>query len=144
MLSNNLPSSTTLFSVSYREYAKTHFRKEFEKKYKGVQWEATEKSIFEDLRRLRMPNNKTQYSMQVDELKHKDEYWLIKYDFRIAGTKESTKTSGNRLVAVINNRLNKLEILVIYAKTDLPKNMGETAYLSTLISGIYPDVSKLF
>ena len=49
MFSNLLPVSSVLFNVTYREYAKSHFLKEFEKKYKGKQWEKTESSFFEDL-----------------------------------------------------------------------------------------------
>ncbi|MCR4880226.1 MAG: hypothetical protein K5906_04660 [Bacilli bacterium] len=144
MFSNPLPSSSIHFSVSFREYANSHYRKEFQKKYKGKQWEYTEKSIFEDLRRLRAPNNTTQFSMQVDQLKHKDDYWLIKYDFRIAGKKESTKNSGNRIVAFINNNINKLDILLIYSKTDLPKNIKETAFIERTIKEVYPEITKLF
>ena len=69
MFSNLLPVSSVLFNVTYKEYAKSHFLKEFEKKYKGKQWEKTESSIFEDLKRLRVENNTTQQSSQIDQLK---------------------------------------------------------------------------
>lgn len=144
MFSNPLPISTIPFSVTYKDYAKSHFLKEFEKKYKGKRWEKTESSFLEDLRRLRMQNNTTQYSNQVDQLKHQGDYWLFKYDFRIALTKESTKTSGNRIVAFIDNKYNKMEILLIYAKTDLPKNQSETTFIYTTIKNNYPDISELF
>lgn len=144
MFSNLLPVSTTPFYVSYKDYARTHFLKDFEKKYKGKQWEKTETSYMEDLRRLRMPNNKTQQSMQVDQLRFKNDCWIFKYDFRIAGTNESTKSSGNRIVGFIDSRANKLEILLIYGKTDLPGNMGETAYINNIIKNFYPEIDKLF
>ena len=144
MFSNLLPASSILFNVSYKEYAKSHFLKEFEKKYKGKLWEKTESSIFEDLARLRMINNTTQQSSQIDQLKHKDEYWLFKYDFRIAGTNQSTKSSGNRIVGFINNSEDKLEILLIYNKTDLPKNKKETQYIEDTISENYQEILALF
>ena len=144
MFTNLLPISSMLFSVSYKEYAKGHFRKEFEKKYKGKQWEKTEQSFFEDLKRLRMVNNTTQKSSQIDQLKHKDNYWLFKYDFRIAGSRESSKTSGNRIIGFINNKLNRLEILLIYNKTDLPKNKGETVFIEDVIKQTYPEILNLF
>lgn len=144
MFSNLLPVSTTPFYVSCKDYARTHFLKDFEKKYKGKQWEKTEISYMEDLRRLRMPNNKTQQSMQVDQLRFKNDCWIFKYDFRIAGTNESTKSSGNRIVGFIDNKANKLEILLIYGKTNLPKNMGETAYINNIIKNFYPEIDKLF
>ena len=144
MFSNLLPVSSILFNVSYKEYAKSHFLKEFEKKYKGKQWEKTESSIFEDLARLRMINNTTQQSSQIDQLKHKDQYWLFKYDFRIAGTNQSTKSSGNRIVGFIDNSENKVEILLIYNKTDLPKNKKETQYIEDTISENYQEILALF
>ena len=144
MFSNLLPTSTVLFCVSYRDYAMSHFRKEFEKKYKGKQWEKTEISFFEDLRRLRMENNTTQKSMQIDQLNHRDDYWLFKYDFRIAGTNESTKSSGNRIIGFIDNKLNKIDILLIYGKTNLPKNKSETAYIKEIIKQNYPEIGDLF
>ena len=144
MFSNLLPVSNTPFYVSYKDYAKTHFLKDFEKKYKGKQWEKTEASYMEDLRRLRMPNNKTQQTMQVDQLRFKNDCWIFKYDFRIAGTNESTKSSGNRIIGFIDSKANKLEILLIYGKTDLPKNMGETAYINSIINNFYPEIDKLF
>ena len=144
MFSNLLPVSSVLFNVTYREYAKSHFLKEFEKKYKGKQWEKTESSFFEDLKRLRIENNTTQQSSQIDQLKHKDQYWLFKYDFRIAGTNQSTKSSGNRIVGFIDNNENKVEILLIYNKTDLPKNKKETQYIEDTLAENYQEIIALF
>ena len=144
MFSNLLPVSSILFNVSYREYAKSYFLKEFEKKYKGKQWEKTESSIFEDLKRLRVKNNTTQQSSQIDELKHKNEYWLFKYDFRIAGSNQSTKSSGNRIVGFIDNMQNQLDILLIYSKNDLPKNKKETQYIEDVLSQNYYEIGELF
>ena len=144
MFSNLLPSSTTLFTISYSEYAKKHFLKDFEKKYKGKQWEKTELSFFEDLKRLRVINNTTQQSNQIDQLKHNGEYWLFKYDFRIAQTNESAKASGNRIIGFIDNKSNRMEILLIYNKNDLPKNKSETAYIYDTVEAVYPDIHSLF
>lgn len=144
MFSNLLPKNNLLFSISYKDYAKSHFRKDFEKKYKGRQWEKTEISIFEDLSRLSMVNNTTQESSQIDELKHKDSYYVFKYDFRVAGTNESTKSSGNRVVGFIDTSAHKIEILIIYAKSDLPKNKGETAYIEDTLKENYPEIVSLF
>lgn len=144
MFSNLLPSSNVLFSVSYKNYALKHFRKAFEKDYSGKRWERTESSFFEDLRRLRMPNNTTQQSTQIDELKHKDDFWLFKYDFKIAGTNESPKTSGHRIIGFIDIKSNKIGILIIYTKTYLPKNKNETAYINSTLKEEYSDINELF
>ena len=76
-----------------------------------------------------MQNNLTQQSNQIDELKYIDNKWLAKYDFKIAQTNESTKSSGNRCVLYIDNVRNTIEILLIYNKTHLPKNKKETAFI---------------
>ena len=38
----------------------------------------------------------------------------------------------------------KIDILIIYGKTDLPKNMRETAYIEETINANYPDIYKFF
>ena len=143
MFTNLLPSSSILLSVSYRSFAESHYLKSFQKKYKGKQWEKTQNSIFEDLKRLRVTNNKTQRSSQIDELNHLNDYWLFKYDFRVAGTNESSKTSGNRIIGFIDNKFNKLEILIIYGKIDLRKNQSETAFIYETLKSNYPEICKL-
>ena len=144
MFSNPIPPSTILFSVNFTTYAESHFLKSFAKAYKGKRWDFTKKSIFEDLSRLRMPNNTTQQSNQIDELKHKGEYWLAKYDFKIAATNISPKASGNRCVILVDNKMNKIEILLIYGKTDLPKNKGETDFIYQTIESQYPKFWSIF
>lgn len=141
MFINLLPVSFVLFNIVYSDFAKNHFLKEFMKKYKGKQWERTESSFFEDLKRLRVANNKTQHTGQIDELKYVDGYWLFKYDFRIAGTNESPKSSGNRIVGYIDNAHNKIIILFLYAKTDLPKNQGETVFIVNTIKQNFPEIA---
>lgn len=129
MLTHQLPKNNELFSVTFTSFAQKHFLKDFKKNYKGKQWEYTEKSIVQDLMRLRMENNTTQFSSQIDEFKYNDDEYLAKYDFKIALTNESTKTFGNRCVIYINNENNIIKILMIYGKTNLPKNKDETKFI---------------
>ena len=96
------------------------------------------------MKRLRTENNVTQKTTQIDQLYYFDEHWLFKYDFRVAGTNQSTKSSGNRIVGFIDNKANKIEILLIYNKTDLPKNKGETAYIIDTIKENYPEIVDMF
>lgn len=144
MFTHLLPNSNKLFSVVFAEYAKTHYLNKFIKKHKGKQWDFTEMSIKQDISRLRMVNNTTQSSSQIDELKHKDNYWLAKYDFKIAGTKESTKSSENRCVLFIDNSIDSIQILLIYNKNDLPKNKKETQYIFSELEDNYSTIYNLF
>lgn len=143
MFSNPIPASDKLFNVQFEDYSQNHFLKNFKKKYPGKQWDLTESSIKADLARLRMENNTTQFSAQIDQLKHKDCFWLAKYDFRVAKTNESSKSSGNRCVIFIDNKHDRLSILLIYAKTDLPQNKSETAYIYEILNSQYKDMMSL-
>ena len=142
MFTNIIPSSDKLLQVKYGDYAAGHFLMDFEKKYPGLQWVVTNNSIMADLSRLRMPNNDTQKSSQIDELRHNGDYWLAKFDFRVAKTKESTKTSGSRCIVFIDNSRDSLSILLIYNKNHLPKNKDETAYIFDVLKEQYPDYEK--
>lgn len=137
MFTNYIPTIEKTLQVQYEDYAKRHFLKSFEKKYPGEQWDATNKSILYELARLRMPNNDIQKTQQVDELNHTGCYWLFKYDFRVAKTKESYKTSGNRCIAFLDNDKGIVKILLIYNKNDLPKDKDETAYIYETIKSEY-------
>jgi len=128
----------------FTDYAVSHFLKKFAKKYKGKQWEFTLESIIQDLSRLGLENNKTQLSSQIDELKYSNNKWLAKYDFRIAGTNQSTKDSGNRAIIHIDLDTKLIEILMIYNKNDLPKNTNETDYILKVINKEYPSISNIF
>lgn len=144
MFTHLLPNSDKLFSVIFTTYAKSHYLNKFIKKYKGKSWDYTELSIKQDISRLRMINNTTQSSSQIDELKQKDNYWLAKYDFKIACTKESTKGSGNRCILFIDNSKDLVQILLIYNKNDLPKNKKETQFIMSELKNNYSDICRLF
>lgn len=144
MLTHQLPKDNELFSVSFSNYSKRHYLKDFQKKYKGKQWDFTEKSIVQDLRRLKMENNLTQLTEQIDELKYNDNEYLAKYDFKIAQTNESTKSSGNRCVLHIDNKRNAIEILIIYNKTHLPKNKKETSFIMDEIETNFSGINNSF
>ncbi|MBR3594664.1 hypothetical protein IKL45_00275 [Candidatus Saccharibacteria bacterium] len=139
MFTHLLPNSDSLLRVTFSDFAKKHFLKSFQKRYKGKQWELTEESIKQDLARLRIGSNTIQETQQIDELYHEGEYWIAKYDFRIAGTKQSTKTSGNRCIIFIDNGKNRCEILLIYSKTDLPANKKETQYINDILEKEFPE-----
>jgi len=143
MFTHQICNDNKLFGVTFSDYAKTHYLKRFEKDYKGKQWDITVESIFNDMARMKTSASDIQKTQQVDELWHKDNYWIFKYDFRVAQTKESTKSSGNRCVAFLDNANNKIEILIIFGKGDLPKNMGEQAFIEQVLNKEFSDYLSL-
>jgi hypothetical protein len=129
--------------VKFSDFAKHHYLKRFERDYKGRQWDVTIESIFQDLARIKTSDSDIQKTQQVDELWHRDSFWIFKYDFRVAQTKDSTKSSGNRCVAFLDNADNSIEILIIFGKGDLPKNIGEQAFITQILNKEFGDYLSL-
>lgn len=123
MFTSQLPNEE--FRVIFSEYSQRHFIKKFEKLYPGKRWTVTQQSIFDSLRRLYGISS----LQQVDELKAGDDCILFKYDFAVAQTNVSPKASGNRCVCVLDLKDKLITVLMIYSKTDLPKNKKETDFI---------------
>ena len=140
MFTHLLNSNHRLFHVYFSKYAVRHFLKRFQKDYKGKQWQLTEAAIFDDLSHIAHGDYDLQKTQQIDELWHDGDIWVFKYDFRVAKTNVSSKASGNRIVGVLNSKTSCINIVMIYAKTDLPKNIGETQFIKSVISEVCPDV----
>ena len=133
MFTHLLPKDDTPFGVDYSGYAKRHYLKQFQKDNPGKQWLVTEDGIHEDLSRITYADHDLQQTQKVDELWHKDNFWIFKYDFRIAGKKESTKDAGNRCIIFLDNSKKTIEILFIYHHSYLPKNTKETQLIEVLL-----------
>ena len=143
MFTHQLIKDNTLFRVSFDDFAKRHYIKRFKKDYKEKQWDITVDSILQDLARIKTKDSDLQMTQQVDELWHKNAYWIFKYDFRVAQTNESPKSSGNRCVAFLDNNANKIIILLIYGKSDLPKNIGEQVYIEKVLTENFQEYMSL-
>lgn len=143
MFTHLLPhNDTVLFRIDFSVFSKRNYLKYFEKKYPKKAWDYTVESIIQDLSRIRTSASDMQKSMQVDELWHGEDCWIFKYDFRVAGTKTSTKASGNRVVAFLDSSNNFIEILIIYDKGCLPKNKTETTFIEGIMKEEFPNYWK--
>jgi hypothetical protein len=143
MFTHRIFNDNNLFAVKFSDYAKRHYLKRFEKEYRGKQWDITAESILQDMMRIKTNDSDLQKTQQLDELWQKGNYWIFKYDFRVAQTKEATKSSGNRCVAFLNNAANKIIILIIYGKDDLPKNIGEQTFIGHILDKEFRDYMSL-
>ena len=131
MFTNQLPEDIGFFTVIFTDFADRHFRKGFRKKHKKSKvWTLTEMSIVLDLERIASDLQRTQ---QVDQLWHRNNNWIFKYDFTEAKSNKSPKSSGNRCVCYLDGDSRQIQILLIYAKNDLPKNMGEQQYIESIL-----------
>lgn len=141
MFSHLLPNVELLYLVSFNEYSNRNFCKSFEKKHGKRFWEITKQAIVDDLSRI---NRKLQLTQQVDELWHKDDYWVFKHDFSVVGTKTSPKVSGNRCLCYLDNQKKTIEVLMVFNHQDLPKNMNETQYLRSILDSQFPEITSKF
>lgn len=124
-------------SVQIEQFAESHFVKKFEKKYKQY-WEVTLQAITAELERIDtlLLTDKAETICDVDGIK------IIKTKFRVVGTKESAKTSGNRCIVAWHNEKQFVSVLLVYSKTDISSH-NETATWKNLLKENYPEYKHL-
>lgn len=137
MFSSQLPDDED-YRIFFSIYAQRYYIKRFAKDYKGKRWLITQDSIFQDLKRV----HSMQMSQQVDELKSGDSCKLFKYDFAVAQSGVSPKGSGNRCIVFLDSKNHRQDILIVYGKNDLPKNMSETQYIYKTVNEQFNDLWK--
>jgi len=126
------------YSVSFNPFSDKHFCKKFAKKYK-THWIVTQKALKIELSR---PDVILSRSMG-DIIAEKGNIQICKIEFRVAGTKESRKASGNRCIIVVDRALKAVQIVLVYHKNDLPKSGGETTNWKNLVKENFDDLSEL-
>jgi hypothetical protein len=135
MFTSPLPDNED-YRIFFTKYSERYFMKRFAKEYKGKRWTVTLDSIFQDLKRV----HAMQLTQQVDELKHGLDCKLFKYDFTIAQSGVSPKASGNRCVVFLDTARHRQDVLMVYGKKDLPKNISETQYIYKIIEEQHKDL----
>jgi len=120
------------YSVQIEEFAEKHFIKNFKKKYISG-WDVTLRAIIFQLERIDNLLQTDKAVTIVDNIEVK----IIKTEFKIAGSKESAKTSGNRCIVAWHIKDRFVSILLVYNKTDLTSNNKETDEWKKLIKENY-------
>ncbi|CAN5722527.1 hypothetical protein BH11PAT2_BH11PAT2_09370 [soil metagenome] len=125
------------FSVQIGDFAHRHFIKSFEKKYPKY-WDVTLRAITAELERIDMllERDIAETICDVEGVK------IIKTKFKVAGTKESAKTSGNRCIVAWIPDKQLVHVLLVYTKTDLGEG-NETAKWKKLVKDNYPEYARL-
>lgn len=126
------------YLVQLSDYAKRHYVKSFEKRYKGKQWSVTFQSIYRDLERV---NENIRYK-KVKTIHDDGVRRIVKLDFRVAQTKESAHGSGNRVIAFVDNKSITVTILLVYSKNDI-KGGNETVWWQNEVKSQYIDLRDL-
>jgi len=127
------------YCVEITEYAERHFIKSFSKRYKWV-WDETLKVIIEMLERIEVFSKITE---KAEKIHICDIWYIVKCKFKIAWSNESPKTSGNRLIAFVNEESKEVKILLLYTKTDI-QWWSETAWREKLVKENHKTIYWLF
>ena len=126
------------YSVRVEKFAERHFIKGFEKKYRS-HWDVTMRAITAELERIDMLllTDKAETICDADGVR------IVKTKFRVAGTKESAKTSGNRCIVAWHAEQQFVAVLLVYGKTDLSGH-NETAAWQSMVRENYPEYEHFF
>jgi len=127
------------YSVQIEEFAEKHFIKSFKKKYNSG-WDVTLRAILFQLERIDnlLQTDKAKTIIDGGEIK------IIKTKFKIAGSKESAKTSGNRCIIAWHTKERFVSVLLVYNKTDLSSKNKETDEWRKMIKENYLKYKNLF
>jgi hypothetical protein len=126
------------YSVKIEDFAERHYLKNFSKKYKRA-WDVTWQAVIEEFKRL---DSLFQTSIAEKIVDSKD-VMIVKSEFRVAGTKESRKSSGNRCIVAVKKDAKIICILLVYHKTDIG-DKNETAKWKMMVRENYPEYKNLF
>lgn len=118
-------------------FAEHHFIKKFKKKYKK-NWDATWQAINEELKRI----DSLFATSIVEEIIKTKNIRIVKTEFRVVGTKQSRKDSGNRCIIAIQEDIKTVYVLLVYHKNDLG-NGKETAKWKQIIKENYNEYKDL-
>lgn len=127
------------FEVFIEDFANRHFIKQFKKKYKNG-WDITKSAIVQELSRI---DNLIGLTNKAEIIKSKDYHLIIKLDFRMAGTQESTKSSGNRAIVYTDTKTKVCKVLLVYSKNDI-SNPNETQKWQAIIKENFPSIWNIF
>jgi hypothetical protein len=129
------------FTVEFSIYSEKHFCKDFFKKYKPKMWLNTKQSINDILER-------SYGFLQTDlidliKYSNNEDIGIFKLDFKVAGTNQSPKSSGNRAVFALNNQTATIKVLLVYSKDHCKKGQSETQWIHEHIKLNFPEYKNL-
>lgn len=123
--------------VIFEPFSERHFVRSFAKKYRGA-WDKTRNSLVLEFTfmPLLFDKNIAETITDVDGIK------ICKTEFKIAGTQESRRSSGNRCIVAVHSDSAEVHVLLVYCKTDV-RGSRETDWWKMLIRDNYPQYRNL-
>lgn len=129
---------STEYAVVIEEFANTHFIKTFSRKYKKA-WDITIRAIVEEVQRMDALIGMNSY---VETITAVDAIRIVKMEFRVAGTNESRRRSGNRCIVALHTDTMTAFILLVYGKTDV-RGARETDWWKNTVRQTYARYAKV-
>jgi|AntAceMinimDraft_18_1070375.scaffolds.fasta_scaffold06474_6 hypothetical protein len=127
------------YSVEVEHFAERHFIKKFQKKYKNY-WDITWRAIFEEFKHIDSLLDETSIAKIIVDV---DNVRIIKTEFRVVGTKQSKKSSGNRCIIAVHGDSKAVHVLLAYHKNDLSGKGNETDKWKRIIKENYKQYQYL-
>ncbi len=129
------------FRVVFDAFAEKHYIKDFQRDYKS-HWLTTRKAIvaqFNSIDLLLKTGRLTSAIFLSADRNHA----IHKHSFAVAGTRQSAKSSGNRIILYVNYELHTVHVLLVYRKDHMgPPN--ETAKWQSVLAKQFPEIMQNF
>ena len=103
------------YFVEVDNFTERHFVKSFIKKYGDKKWDVTLRALLEEAKRIDRLVSETNRAEIIQSGAKK----IVKVSFKVAGTDESAKTSGNRAIVSADEETRTVRLLLIYCKNDI-------------------------
>lgn len=127
------------YFIHVEGFAEKHFIKNFKKKYNS-RWDITLRAILFQLERI----DNFLLTDKAETIIDRGIVKIIKTEFKIAGSKESAKSSGNRCIVAWHTLEKFVSVLLVYNKTDLTSKNKETDEWKNIIKDNYSQYKSLF
>ncbi len=103
------------YQVAFEDFAEKHYIKDYEKRYKGA-WLTTRRAIFDQLRNIDMLRDSGRLRNPPIHMSEDRKKWVLKHEFAIAGLHESPHGSGRRLIAIVDETVRTVRVVLVYDK----------------------------
>lgn len=127
------------YLVQFDPYTKNHFIKSITRRYSSRQWQATRKSLEFVLEHI----DQHILTDKAKTIHVSDAGRIVKLYFKIAGTNDSAKGSGNRAIVFLDDTLHIARVLLVYSKKEICQP-NETVKWQKVISEQFPEIMKKF
>ena len=131
---------STKYRVLVTSFAKKHYIKKFESRYRN-KWRPTFISVTREIEEYEKLSNHSIFNT-ICENKN---ILICKMEFRIAGKGPSKRKSGNRIILAFHKVEKIAKVLLVYSKQDLPtkRKKSETVQWKEIVLNDFPEYKDI-